>query len=233
MKFKDVLALYEEFKKKYGKNASKHISELLAQIKDPYKAEYLHSAKAKALIAKGKTPDAEQSWKSFKGHSLENLVLHIIKDEVKNLGLEIVKGDTLERRKDKNLSPDQKLVRDHIRVDYREFGKHLPDADLIIYRPSDRRVIAVVSTKVTLRERIAQTAYWRTKFHKDERLAHIKAFFVTTDEDKTLSVKSPASKGRAIVESDTDGGYVMSEESVEESEGVKAFDKFIEDLKKF
>lgn len=39
-------------------------------------------------------------------------------------------------------------------------------------------------------------------------------------------------KGRAIVKIDTDGAYVMSGKSVEESTKVKTFDKFIEDLKK-
>jgi len=38
-------------------------------------------------------------------------------------------------------------------------------------------------------------------------------------------------KGRAIVEVDTDGGYVMSETEVEESSKVRMFDKFIDDLK--
>ncbi len=52
------------------------------------------------------------------------------------------------------------------------------------------------------------------------------------DEDGTLKTKKPAKKGRAIVEVDTDGGYVMSEEKIEESEEIKMFDKFIEDLKK-
>jgi len=45
-----------------------------------------------------------------------------------------------------------------------------------------------------------------------------------------LKTKTPAKKSRAIVEVDTDGSYVMSEEEVEESDKVKMFDKFIEDL---
>jgi len=57
-------------------------------------------------------------------------------------------------------------------------------------------------------------------------------FLITPDEDGTLKTKKTAKKGRAIVEVDTDGGYVMSEEEIEESDKVKMFDKFIEDLKK-
>jgi type II restriction enzyme len=47
-----------------------------------------------------------------------------------------------------------------------------------------------------------------------------------------LTIKSPAKKGRAIVEVDTDGCYVLSETNIEESDKVKMFDKFIPDLKR-
>jgi type II restriction enzyme len=40
---------------------------------------------------------------------------------------------------------------------------HLPDVDLIIFDPSDGDVFALVSIKLTLRERIAQTGYWKLK----------------------------------------------------------------------
>ena len=59
----------------------------------------------------------------------------------------------------------------------------------------------------------------------------LKSFFITPDEDGTLTTKSPAKKGRAIVEVDTDGSYIMSETKVDESNKVKMFDKFIDDLK--
>jgi len=45
-------------------------------------------------------------------------------------------------------------------------------------------------------------------------------------------IKQPAKKGRAIVEIDTDGAYIMSESPVDESNKVKIFDKFVPDLKK-
>ncbi|MEW6102838.1 MAG: hypothetical protein AB1630_03320 [bacterium] len=47
-----------------------------------------------------------------------------------------------------------------------------------------------------------------------------------------MSLRYPAKKGRAIVELDTDGSYVMSEREVEESEKVKMFSYFIDDLKR-
>jgi type II restriction enzyme len=117
-------------------------------------------------------------------------------------------------------------------VDFGEFGSHLPDVDIIIYDPKTFKILAVISSKVTLRERIAQTGYWKINLSEDEVTKHIKVFFVTPDEDNTLSVKKPAKKGRAIVEIDTDGSYVMSQNTIEESNKVKMFSKFIDDLKK-
>ena len=123
------------------------------------------------------------------------------------------------------------MVKRNLLVDYGEFGSHLPDVDIIIYNPKDFKVIAAISSKVTLRERIAQTGYWKIKLASDKATKHIKVYFVTPDEDGTLTIRKPAKKGRAIVEVDLDGSYVMSETEIQESEKVKMFDKFIDDLK--
>jgi len=159
------------------------------------------------------------------------LVIFIIKEEVENLGLKVTEGNKLEKRS-KNLSEELSQIKRNLLIDYGEFGSHLPDVDLVIYHPQSLRIIAVVSSKITLRERIAQTGYWKLKLMQDKVTKHIKVFFITPDEDGTLKTKRPAKKGRAIVEIDTDGGYVMSEEFIEESNKVKMFDNFIEDLKK-
>ena len=224
MKFEDLIKLYEEKKKRYSDEAYKHISELLREAKELHKKDWL----------KNPTPnrDHEQSWRAFKGKNFEKLIMYIIKDEVENLGLKVIDGNTLERTNSKNLSKELSQVKRNLLVDYGEFGAHLPDVDIIIYHPRSLRIIAVISSKITLRERIAQTGYWKLKLLQDEVTKHIKVFFITPDEDGTLRTKIPAKKGRAIVEVDTDGSYVMSEEEVEESNKVKLFDKFIEDLKK-
>ena len=48
--------------------------------------------------------------------------------------------------------------------------------------------------KVTLRERIAQTGYWKFKLLQDEVQSHIKVFFITLDEDRTLTTRNPAKR---------------------------------------
>lgn len=224
MKLKDLIALYEKKKTTYGIDTYKHVSELLAEAKELHKSDWL----------KKPTPskDHEQSWRAFKGKNLEKLVVHIISDEVESLGLRIADGNKLEKTNSNNLSLELSSVKRNLLVDYGEFGSHLPDVDIVIYDPKNYRIIAVISSKVTLRERIAQTGYWKIKLSKDKVTEHIKVFFITPDEDGTLTTKVPAKKGRAIVEADTDGSYVMSEEAVEESHKVKMFDKFIKDLKK-
>jgi len=223
MQFSDLVKLYGEKKKKFGAETYKHISALLREAKELHKKDWLKHPTA--------NKDHEQSWRAFKGKNLEKLIMHIIKDEVKSLGLNIVEGNKLERTNSGNLSKELSTVKRNLLVDYSEFGSHLPDVDMIIFDPKSFKVIVVISSKVTLRERIAQTGYWKLKLLQDEATKHIRVFFITPDEDGTLTIRKPTKKGRAIVEVDTDGSYVMSETSVEESDKVKMFDKFIEDLR--
>ena len=84
MKVKDLLALYDEKKERYGKNAYKHISDLFIEAKEIHKRDF-----------KGK--DHEQSWRSFKGKNYEKIIEYILIDEIHSLGLEIVNGNHLER----------------------------------------------------------------------------------------------------------------------------------------
>jgi len=219
MTINDLIKIYETKKEKYGLQAYRHISNVLKEAKEQHKKDFTGD-------------DHEQSWKGFKGNALESLILYIVNDEVESLGLKIVKGKKFERTKPENLSTELKYVKKNLSIDFGEYGFHIPDVDLVVYHPKTHRVIAVLSSKVTLRERIAQTAYWNLKIKSYELTKHIKVYFVTPDEDGTLTIKTPAKKGRAIVEMDTDGSYVLSETDIEESDKVKMFDKFIDDLRK-
>jgi type II restriction enzyme len=232
MTIADLIKIYESKKAQYGENAYKHISNLLTEAKEQHKVDFLESNVAKKARKEGREPDHEQSWRAFKGKNLEKLIEYIITDEIQSLGLKVINGNSLERTEGKNLPEELSKVKRNLLVDYGEYGCHLPDVDLVIYEPKTSKIIAVLSSKVTLRERIAQTGYWKVKLVADSVTQHIKVYFITPDEDGTLTVKQPAKKGRAIVEIDTDGCYVLSETNIEESDKVKMFDKFIPDLKK-
>jgi len=214
----DLIKIYETEKKKYGEKVYNHISEVFEKAKKDHKKNF-------------SLTDHEQSWRAFKGKNLEKLILYIIKDQVETLGLKIISGNALEKTNNTHLSAGMSKIKRNLLIDFGDFGHHLPDVDLIIYT-KDFRVLATISSKVTLRERITQTGYWKLKFLQDPVTKNIKVFFITPDEDGTLSIKKPTKKGRAIVETDTDGGYVMSDKIIEESEKVKSFDKFIDDLRR-
>jgi len=222
MKFEDLKKLYLSKKKQLGPETYRYMSALLHEAKQIHKQDWI----------KNPTPngDHEQSWRAFKGKNLEKLVAHIITDEVEELGLKVVDGNKLERST--TLPRELSQVKRNLLIDYGEFGSHLPDVDIIIYDPRSCKVLAVISSKVTLRERIAQTGYWKLKLLQDEVTKHIRVYFITPDEDGTLTYKSPLKKGRAIVEVDLDGSYVLTEDSIEESSKVKLFGHFMEDLKR-
>lgn len=157
MNFQDIIKLYEKYKQKYKSEAYKHISELFDEAKRVHERDWL----------KAPTPgkDHGQSWKPFKGHNLEKLILYIIQSEIKALGLKVVRGDKIEKTKPENLTAELSKVKRNVAVDFGEFGLHPPDVDLIIYDPKDYEVVAILSSKVTLRERIAQTGYWKIKLN--------------------------------------------------------------------
>lgn len=220
MTYKDIISVYENKKKIYKNDTYKYISKLLKEIKEMH---------IKDALNRGIT-DTEQSWRAFKGKNLEKLIEYIIKDEIEKLNLSIINGNILEHNKYSD-NKELDLLKRNLVIDYGEFGMHLPDVDIIIYEPNKIKIIAVLSVKVTLRERIAQTGYWKLKLMNSNITKDIKVFFITLDEDETFA-KKPAKKGRAIVEVDTDGCYILTENEFEKSDKVKLFSEFINDLKK-
>lgn len=224
MTSKDVINLYEEHRISHGKNTYKRISAILGEAKKMHYADFLKNPTPKG--------DHEQSWKGFKGNALEKLIDHILKEEIALMGLKIVSGKKFERTLPKNLSMELQSVKKDLSIDFGQYGFHIPDVDLVVYDPKNFRVIAVLSSKSSLRERIAQTGYWNIKIKNYSLTRHIKVFFVSPDEDGEFSDANVTSKSRAVTESDLDGAYIMTERKVRESSKVKMFDKFIDDLKK-
>ena len=226
MKLQDLIRIYEDKKKSYGDEVYLHVSEIFEEAREKYKQEYLSSPKASKLRAKGKTPDAEQSWKAFKGKNFEKMIWHIIGDELESVDLRIILGASLKK---KTLSAELSKVYRNLLIRYGEWAL-LPDVDLVIYKPTTCNIIGVISCKITLRERIAQTAYWKLKLASDPLTMHVKGYFITADEDGDLvkGMTNPT-RNRIIVEHELDGTYALRH--IAESEKVKAFPKLINDLR--
>ena len=220
MKFEDLKDMYSEVQLVEGVEAYKTVSQILQDAKERHKQDFLRDKP---------NGDHEQSWRAFKGKNFEKLIQHIITESIEALGMKVINGNQLERSK--RLSLELSRVKRNLAIDYGELGLHLPDVDIVVYNPEDQRVIAVISSKVTLRERIAQTGYWKLKLLDSETTEHIKVYFITPDEDGTLTDTYLPKKGRAIVEIDLDGTYVLTEANLEESHKVKLFEHFIEDFK--
>jgi type II restriction enzyme len=220
--FENLIQMFEDKRKIHGIATYRHISEILREAKSIHK---------KYFDTRPDMTDHEQSWRAFKGNNLEKLLLYILTTEVKELGLKIFSGNSLKQNSSKRLDEIFDKVKRNLLVDYGEFGMHLPDVDLVIFDPSDGYVLAVISIKVTLRERISQTGYWKLKLSSAPVTKDIKVYFITLDEDGTLTFKNPTKKSPAIVETDTDGSYVMTEVNIEEGGRVKKFDQFISDIK--
>lgn len=220
MKFEDLREMYSEIQLVEGVEAYKTVSQLLQDAKERHKQGFLRDKP---------DGDHEQSWRAFKGKNFEKLIQHIITESIEDLGMKVINGNQLERTI--RLPMDLRQVKKNLLIDFGEFGSHLPDVDIIVYNPGNLRVIALISSKVTLRERIAQTGYWKLKLLGQEDTEHIKVYFITPDEDGTLTSTYLPKKGRAIVEIDLDGTYVLTEADLEESGKVKLFEHFIEDFK--
>lgn len=143
---KDVIHLFEEERSIRGVEAYRYVSKILKEAKELHRQYFLTTSKI----------DPEQSWRAFKGNNLERLLIHILDEEVRALGLKMISGKALTSNQ---LSPLLDRVKRNLLVDYGEYGMHLPDVDLVIIDPVDGSVLAAVSVKSTLRERIAQTGY--------------------------------------------------------------------------
>ena len=215
----DVKNLYKEMEQTKGAEAYKYISQVFEQAKGPHKEAFLK-----------RNPDGnhEQSWHRFKGSCFEKLLQYILAGSIEDLDLKVVNGNRLDSRR---LSQALDTVKRNVLVDFGEFGMRLPDVDLVVYDPENLRVIAIISSKTSLAERVAQTGYWKLKLLESENTKHIKVYLITPDRGKNLTRLNPANKSRVIAEVELDGTYVLTTESLEESDKVKLFEHFIEDFK--
>lgn len=214
--FKSLKAMYVVQKKKCPNNYN-FISKMFSNIKQKYK---------KDAERRGKNPN--QAWNSWSGHNLQKLLTFIIQDFIKNLDdkIGITNDDRLSRDK---LDEELDRVRRNIAIFY---DKHsvIPDADIIVYNKVSCRIIMIISCKASLRERVAQAAYWKLKMITSKITKHIKNVLVSTDNDEIFTYKDKnITKSRIIAEYELDGSYIFRE--IEESGKVKNFNQIFKDLR--
>ena len=222
--FESLLDLYEDWQGDGVRH--EHIGEILKVAEERHKSGWDKS---------GRSGDWGQSWRAWKGKNFEKLVCEITKREVQKVSstLDIALGITTD---DELINPkgrDLCQVKRNLVVDYGVYGMHLPDADIVIFNRSNLAVLSVVSCKTSLRERIAQTAYWKLKLFADELTRHIVVAFCTIDSDDALKAPDDVEnvkKPYAILNTELDFAYVMKSD-VEETKTIRRFSRFESDLR--
>ena len=136
-----------------------------------------------------------QSWNSVKGSTLELVIEYILRKQLEEVNLELIRVGTSHEK---------------INIDFGDYGSHLPDVDLVVYQRSRDRILAILSIKTSLRERIAQTAYWRMKLHAQSNTKNIKVFLLTPNSDNDLRIRRKPKKNRAVIETDIDAIYIVN-----------------------
>lgn len=194
------------------------IKEIFDEIKVEYKKEKRREGK-----------DANQSWNSWSGKALQGLIKFIVEDYVSSLKYPIGITDDAALR-NKKLSTELDKVRRSIEIFYDSYSI-IPDADIIIYDKTNYKIIAVLSCKASLRERVAQAAYWKLKFQYNNTTKEILYYLLSTDNDGDfLNVGENISRDRIIVEyGEIDKAYIFRD--VPESDKVKNFSKIFSDFK--
>lgn len=190
----------------------------------------------KIFLAAKPAGNLGQSWNSAKGQIFERFAHHAILSMIQDSSaknLELTFGNkTEEENDDISKIAEQKTARNSIKIDFGDQGQWSPDADLIVYSNyDDIRVEAIISCKTSLRERIAQTAFWRYKLASLENTSHIKNILITLDSDSVF-FGNRLNKSRAIALSELDAVFVLKP-GFDEHPKLKSFNQFTEELKKW
>jgi hypothetical protein len=108
--------------------------------------------------------------------------------------------------------------------------------DFDSFNPWASEVIAIISCKTSLRERIAQACYWKLRLLSSDTTKNVRVFLATSDNDKEFSLKKNGKKSRdrIIAEYELDGIYILRGDFKHEWESsrVKQYEKIFEDLGK-
>ena len=218
MTYDELFKLYTLKKEETPTNFS-FVKNIFDEIKEVYKERA-------AKIGK----DANQSWNSWSGKNLEKLITHIIKDYIISIESRIDITSDNELRTTK-LPYELDKVRRNVEIFYKKYSI-LPDADIIIYEKFSYEVIAILSCKASLRERVAQAAYWKIKLQSSKVTEKILYYLVSTDNDGDFTkIGEDIERNRIIVEEgEIDGAYIFRED-VPESEKVRKFHRIFEDMR--
>lgn len=183
----------------------------------------------------------QPSWNSFIGHRFQGVIHAILKGYAKKLKDESQDFNGLEVLTAGEAKSDEIIMR-KLAVKYGDFLL-LPDVDSAIVwmdltNKWESKILAVISCKTSLRERIAQACYWKLKLVSSDVQKGIRLFLTTADHDNDFAIGDVGerfngrSRDRVISEHELDGIYILREDfRVDwESTKVKRFERIFGDI---
>lgn len=178
-----------------------------------------------------------QSWNSFIGGVFEDLVYYILKNYISQLS---------KQKEFRNISlftEDEIYANDYLHqklsIRYGKKERILPDTDMAIvdfypFEQHKSEIVAIISCKTSLRERIAQACYWKLKLVSSDATKNVCVFLATADNDEDFVLKQnkERSRDRIIAEYELDGVYILRGDFKQEweSDKVKHYERIFDDL---
>lgn len=184
---------------------------------------------------------SQQSWNSFIGKKFQEAVFSNLRNYIKQLKSQSPRFKKVHIFTESQIKKNEIISR-KLAVKYGEYFL-LPDADMaIVYYnfadPWSSEVLAIVSCKTSLRERIAQACYWKLKLLSSNITKNTQVVLATMDNDKDFFIidKNNRFDGKArdriIAEHELDGVYVLRGDFKEEWESskVKRYQRIFNDI---
>ena len=161
--------------------------------KGKYKGSFLKSLKNFEFLAENeirrilgdyydKERSRNQAWRSCKGELYEYAVFRFLK--------QIIGNDEHLKNKIDVVMGDEALSTYKDQIVIRNWSDILPDADIVLVDKINRNILAILSCKTSLRERLTETAFWKRELEKTKANFKIKLIFVTTDKDNELRTET-------------------------------------------
>jgi type II restriction enzyme len=186
---------------------------------------------------------SEQSWHVYIGNKFQRVVYSILKGYFNRLKSKIPEFKSLHVFTESEVKGNE-IIERKLAVKYGEYLL-LPDTDMAIVdynftEPWKSEVLAIISCKTSLRERIAQACYWKLKLLSSDITKNVRVFLATTDNDEDFFIKSKRRqfrgkhRNRIIAEYELDGIYILREDFKKdwESDKVKRYEAIFDDLVK-
>jgi len=124
----------------------------------------------------------DQAWKTCKGSLYEYAVFRYIQN--------IVENDDILKDKIIVMMGDEALISHKNQIVIRNWCDIFPDVDILIVDKQTNLVMAILSCKTSLRERLTETAFWKRELEKTRDMTEIKLVFVTMDKDNELRTET-------------------------------------------